>query len=344
MSVSSTRAEQREKHCGCHPDECVETNYNTQKIINTERLNYCQEVYIAAGEVNKWKKSYDGENNLFNRRKCMFVMTEGNYHRFRNTEFCVGTELMQATDLIGANVKSYVEWGSKLSTSLQEIFKKVKDAKGKLGELVDAACKLENSKSNTCFQTEWTILTGKPPVKCGEEPHPTAESPKVFPQKCKDMDKTICDLKCIPAALNKDINSLFKSSSEVIGIQIFSNIATLDLIQKTFAEKAKAFDSHLLDVIKQREADLKKLKDALVKSVQETTKAASALYTSRSNYEGLYDTVRYFCCPKCGCILKTDDDCKAKLHDCECAICEICGNVKDTFCSGDCSNDQTEAD
>lgn len=345
MITSSQKKEKRSNDCGCKPDECVETNYATQKAINTERGKYCNEVYEAAGLVSKWEKTYDGETNLYNRKKCMFVWTEGNYQRYRNTEICLGTELMQTADLVKDNVKNYIEWGNKLSGSLKDIFKAVKDAKSKLSDLRQAACKLEGTKTDTCFQTEWTILTGRPPAKCGEELKPPGELPKDYPEKCKDIDKKICELICMPTkGLDKDINSLFKSSSEIIGIQVFSNIATLEPLQKTFAEKAKAFDAHLQDVMKAREADMKKIQEGLVKSVQETTKAAYSLYTSRSTFEGLYDTTQYFCCPKCGCVSASTDNCEPRLHDCECCICTICGQVQDTFCKDDHKKDQSSAD
>jgi hypothetical protein len=344
MITSSAKKEKREKGCGCKPEECVESTYNTQKTINTERVKYCETSYSAAGDVKKWEKTYDGESNLLNRRKCMFMWTEGNFQRYRNTEITLGTELIQTTDLIKENVKSYIDWGSKLSTALKDIFKAVKDAKAKLGDLRQAACKLEGTKTDSCYQGEWTVLTGRTPSKCGEESKPPPDPPKDYPDKCAGINDKICDLICLPKALDKDINSIFKSSSEIIGIQVFSNIATLEPLQKAFADKSKAFDTHLQEVVKARESDMKKIQEALIKSVQERTKAASILYTSRSTFESLYDTTQYICCPKCDCVPENVKVCEPRLHDCECRICTICGQVKQTFCTGDDKKDQQQAD
>lgn len=330
MAISSYKAEQRERHCGCQPDECVETSYNTQKAINKERIKYCDAVYVAAGEVNKWEKSYAGETNIYKRRKCMFRWTEKNFQRYRNTEITLGTELMQTTEIIRGNVAEYTKWGTDLSASLKNIFKAVKDSKAKIGELRKAADDLHHSKTDTVYDTEWTILTGKSPSKCGE---PGNEPPNDYPEKCRDIDKTVSELICMPSALDKDINSIFKSSSEIIGIQVFSNLSRVDTLQKNLAEKAKAFDGYLQEVIKARDGDMKKMQEALVKSVQETTKAAGSLYTARSSFEGIFDSTRYFCCPKCGCVSTVDDNCKPRLADCECEICKICGQVKNTFCN-----------
>jgi hypothetical protein len=343
MTTSTSKKEKREKGCGCKPEECVETSYNTQKTINAERLKYCEAVYSSAGDVKKWEKSYSGETTILNRRKCMFMWTEENFRRYRNTEITLGTELMQASELIKENVKSYVDWSGKLSSALKDIFKSVKDAKAKLGDLRQVACKLEGTKTDSCYQSEWTILTGKAPAKCGET-KPPSEPPKDYPEKCGDIDKRICELICMPKALDIDINSIFKSSSEIIGIQVFSNIATLDPLQKSFGDKAKAFDTHLQDVVKTREGDMKKMQESIVKSVQETTKSASTLYTSRSIFESLYDSTQYFCCPKCGCITINEDNCKPRLHECECAVCKICDSVKGTFCTGTGQPDSQTAD
>jgi hypothetical protein len=341
--MSTYKAREREKDCGCKQEECPEdVSRQTQKTINTERLKYCNELYVAAGDVVKWEKTYEGEYNLYNRKKCMFVLTEGNYQRYRNTEICLGTELIQTTELIKENVKSYVDWGGKLNSSLKDIFKKVKEAKGKMGELLTAACSIENDKNNSCHDSEWTALLGRPKANCGKEP--TGDLPKDYPDKCKDIDQTICDLICMPKSLNKDINSIFKSSSEIIGIQVFSNIGTLDPIQEDLSKKAKAFDTHLQDVVKSRETDMKDLQKALVKSVQETTKAAGSLYTSRSTFEALGDTTKYFCCPMCGCVTENTKCEDGRLEECECKVCKICKDVQQTFCDDGCGTPQSQAD
>jgi hypothetical protein len=339
--MSTYKAREREKDCGCKSEECPENpNAVTQKTINTERLKYCNELYVAAGDVVKWEKTYEGEFNLYNRKKCMFVLTEGNYQRYRNTEICLGTELMQTTELIKENVKSYVDWGGKLNTSLKDIFKKVKDAKGKLSELLDAACNIDKAKNNTCHEAEWTILVGHSKPNCDKQTYTTDD----LPAKCKDIEQTICDLVCKPKALNLDINSIFKSSSEIVGIQVFSNIGTLDPIQDGLSKKAKAFDAHLLEVVKARETDMKDLQKSLVKSVQETTKAAGSLYTSRSTFEALGDTTKYFCCPICGCVTESTKCEDGRLKECECNICKICSNVQQTFCDDGCGTTQNQAD
>lgn len=342
--MSSYKSREREKDCGCKSEECPEdAGKQTQKTINTERLKYCNDLYVAAGDVVKWEKTYDGERNLYNRKKCMFVLTEGNYQRYRNTEICLGTELIQTTELVKENVKSYIDWGGKLNGALKDIFKKVKEAKGKMGELLEAASKIDQAKDNACYESEWTILVGRTKPGCDKQA-PPAKLPDNYPAKCKDIEQTICDLVCIPKALNQDINSIFKSSSEIVGIQVFSNIGTLDPIQDSFAKKAKAFDTHLQDVMKLREADIKELQKSLIKAVQDTTKAAGTLYTTRSTFEALGDTTKFLCCPICGCVTEGSKCDDARLKECECKICKICGDVKKTFCNDGCGTETAQAD
>ncbi len=326
MAITSSKPDIRQ-HDNDYND-CVENDTATQRSINVERWKYCDNLYGAAGEVSKWEKSNEGQLNRYEHKKCMFRWTEDNYQRYRNTEIRVGTELLQSTDLIRENVTSYIKWGTDLSTGLKNIFKAVKDAKTKMNDLREAACKLENCKNDSCNCTQLMVLTGKVPENCKGESRPTQ---KERPKECDNVDDLLCDLICMPKALGFDIDSIFKSSSEVIGIQVFSNISTLDMLQKTLSDRSKAFEGHLQITMKTRETDLKKAQDDLIKCVQEATKATVGLYNKRSDFEGILKTVEYLCCPNCGCVQK-ENICDPRLHDCECEICDICDDVKKTFC------------
>lgn len=136
----------------------------------------------------------------------------------------------------------------------------------------------------------------------------------------------------MPRALGFDADYLFKASSDVVGIQVFSNIGTLEPLQKTLSEDSKAFEKHILEAMKARETNLKKLQEELVKVVQETTKSAAALYNRRSDFEGLMCTTKFICCPKCGCVVD-EGRCEPRLEKCKKEICEICEEVKETFCN-----------
>ena len=314
----------RDDDCG---DNCEESNTPTQKSINIERKKYCDELYTTAGEVIKWETSYTGQSTLYERKKCLFVWTEDNYRRYRNTEICVGTELLQSNELIKENVSNYVKWGNDLSAALKNIFKAIKDAKAKMSDLREAADKLENCKNDSCNCTQITILTGEVPKNCEGKDQPTYERPK----ECETSKDDLNDLICMPKALGFDADYLFKASSDVIGIQVFSNIGTLDPLQKTLSEDSKAFEKHILETMKAREAGLKKLQEELVKAVQETTKSAAGLYNKRNDFEGLMCTTKFICCPKCGCVVD-EGKCEPRLEKCKKEICDICEEVKETFC------------
>ncbi len=326
MAITSSKTDPRQYDPGT--DNCVENDSATQKAINMYRRKYCDDLYTSAGEVTKWEKSNEGTLNLYERRKCMFIWTEDNHRRFRNTELRVGTELIQSNDLVKENVTGYIKWSSELSTQLRNILKAVKDVKSKMSDLREAACKLENCKNDSCNCTQLMVLTGKVPDNCKGE---SKQLKKERPKECENTENLLCDLICMPKALSFDIDSIVKSSSEVIGIQVFSNIGTLDQLQNTLSMRSKAFDSHLQTTIRTRETDLKKMQEELVKSVQDTTKATVGLYNKRSDFEGLFKTVDFICCPDCGCV-QTGDICDPRLHQCECEICEICDDVKKTFC------------
>jgi hypothetical protein len=86
---------------------------------------------------------------------------------------------------------------------------------------------------------------------------------------------------------------------------------------------------------------MKTQQGGLVKSVQDITKAAMDRNNSRSSFEGYYDAVKFLCCPDCDCVTENDNchehwDCdkgkEPRLKDCEKRICDICDDVKQTFC------------
>ena len=78
--------------------------------------------------------------------------------------------------------------------------------------------------------------------------------------------------------------------------------------------------------------------------VEEITKAAMDRNYERSNFEAYYDATDFLCCPSCECIGEGNGDkrkyhsdnngnyCEPKLKDCKDEICDICEEVKKTFC------------
>jgi len=329
--------------------DCNENNSPTQKTISVERRKYCDRLFGAAGEVSKWEKCKDGKLRLEDLKRCLFVWTEENYRRYRNTEVKVGSQLLVSNDLVRENVTSYIKWGTELSTTLKNIQKAVTDAKSKMNELREAACKLENCKNDSCNCNQLVLITGKSREDCQDVPCPppgknnTSPTPnRDRPRECDNADEVLCDLICMPKSLGFDIDSISQASSEVIGIQVFSNLGTLDPLQKTLSDRSKAFEGHLQLTMQARGNDLKKAQEELVKAIQESTKATIGMYSKRSDFESALSTVEYLCCPDCGCVI-TDKHCEPRLKDCKCKICDICDEVKETFCSDDSDEPRTAA-
>lgn len=329
MSIISSSRKNSRQSSDC--TNCEENDTPTQKSITTLRAGYCDQLYATAGEVGKAETGYTGQTTSFEHKKCLFVWTEENYRRYRNTEITVGVELLQSNDLIKDNTASYIKWGTDLSTGLKNIFKAIKDVKTKITDLRDAANKLEGCSNEVCNCTQMTLLTGEVPENCKDKNKPPSDN---RPAECSDAGAVLDSLICIPKALKFDVDSIFQASSDVIGIQVFSNLGTLEPLQKTLADDSKAFEKVIQDAMKARETDLKKLQEDLVKTVQETAKSAAALYNKRSDFEGLMCTTQTLCCPPCDCVTD-EDDCKPRLEKCKDDICDICDEVKKTFCDDD---------
>lgn len=316
----------RQDDRGCN--DCDEKDFPTQKTISRERLTVCDKLYAAASEVAKQEKKFVGENLVYNDRKCLYVYTEENYRKYRNFDITVGTELATTNEAVKTNVATYKDWNKKLADTLKNIAKNVKDAKTRFGDLKKAACDLDSCYKDSCNASQRKALTGKTAEDCKDQPK--------IPDACAGSDKTIEELICMPKALSSDIDSIFKAAYDVVGIQVFTNIDTLEPLQKGLDEKSKTFKTHIGEIARTREGDLKKLQEDLVKSVQEITKAAIDRNNSRSNYEAYYDAANYLCCPKCRCLKQPDDKiCEPRLKESEKCICDICEEVKETFC---CSN------
>ncbi|MBC7947037.1 MAG: hypothetical protein H7Y42_04095 [Chitinophagaceae bacterium] len=332
------------------PPECKQDDTNpTQIVINKERNKYCLELYEARGATSQQEVKFAGENEIYNDRKCLFNNTEENYLRYRNLEITIGTEMLTTSETIKGNVDQLKKWNSDLNALLKKLSKSVKDAKEKFKDLKDAGCKLESSIHDQCFTAQWKALTGRESEKCDAtgEPHPA----------CKTTAEDISAMICRPKGLILDIDSITTASADVVGIQIFSNIDTLEPLHKELDTYSKDFEKHVAEVMKTRETDLKKMQDDLVKSVKDITKAAVDRNSLRGNFEGLYDAVSYMCCPPCVCVGPIDpsdpdchdnnyrnkqggttpakdcyNDCPSRLKKCEKAICEICTDVKVAFC------------
>jgi hypothetical protein len=232
----------------------------------------------------------------------------------------MGTKLLQTNDSIKEGVKNYLAVNKTLAESLKKIAKTVKDVKAKMTDLRDMACKLENCMEDTCNCSQMIELTGEVPANCKDVKPP----PRKMPDECSHIKDDLKKLVCMPKYLVLDIDSIFKSSSDVVGIQTFSNITTLDPLQAELGDRIKKLDKSILDVIKRQEGDLKGVLDDITKTQKDFAKTEVDLYGKRTDFEGIRDTVGYFCCPACGCVKQGAGDCERRLEDCECEICKIC--------------------
>lgn len=267
----------------------------------------------------------------------MFLHTEENYRRYRNLEICAGTELLQTNSSIKINVASLTKLNTDLNKVLTDITKQIKDTKSKFADLKSASCKLEDSIVEKCNAAQWKALTGRVLENCDEDPKQPIDA-------CKGTEVEIKSLVCLPKGLGKDIDYIFQSSADVTGIQMFSNIDTLDPLQKALSEKSNTFEKLISDTMKTRKSDLDKLQTDLVDSVKTITQTAMDRNSMRSDFEGYYDTTKFLCCPVCNCVtitpVKADgagkgnckDECNPRLQECASDICKICKDVQITFC------------
>lgn len=303
--------------CGCNDNKPVTV---TQTIINTERKEYCRQLDAAGGSVLELEEKYSGTKNLKKKKKTLFIWTEKNYQAIRNLDLTKGTALLQFNESIKDATTGFLKDNKTLSDNLKDIVKKMKDVVAKTKELHAAACDLKRCVDDGCNCSQKGILTGEWGDKCkGTNPKPE--------NRCKeDCDKVkehLEKLYSIPDTLSGAADTLYKSAADIVGIQVFSNVATLEELQKKLYEAAKKFEKHLADTAKKDQEEVKKAQDDFVKAVQEHAKAEAGLYDKRGDFTGLYNTAAFFCCPDCKCV---------DAGNCPDRICEICKEVQTTFC------------
>lgn len=322
----------------------------TQASINAIRHKYCEILHITKGEVVKQQTKFNSEQKIYADKICIFNNTEENYRRYRNFEITAGSELIQTNESVKANVTQLKDWNKALNTLLINISKQVKDLKLKYSDLKDAACKLETSYGDSCNTAQRKILTGTTASK-----EKCTDTTTVV-DGCQNADKEITKLISTGKCLAHEADTLFQVGSEVIGIQIFSNIDTLDQLQKDLATKSTTFDLTITTAMKTRKGELDTLQDDLVSSVKTLTKAAMDRNWQRSLLEGYKASTKFFCCPECAKLCPppppgkedpnnkiTDgcNDCPPMFGHYEKCICVICGEVQKTFC---CENPTTPTD
>lgn len=322
------------------PADCADKDNATQKSINTERRVLCNLLYETDGYVEQKQTQFNGENYVLQEKKCMFIHTEENYRRYRNFEICTGTELLQTNDSMKKNVAALNKLNTDLNKALTDITKQIKDVKSKFADLKSASCKLDDSVIDKCNAAQWKALTAKNGDNCKEDPKAPIDA-------CKKTEEEINSLICIPKGLGKDIDYIFQASNDVVGIQMFSNIESLDQLQKTLSDKSTKFEQLINETMKTRKSELDKLQDDLVASVKSITQTAMDRNSVRSDFEGYKAAASFLCCPPCKCVtitranIDTTDqnyskkECNPRLQGCGSHICDLCKLVQVTFC---CNN------
>jgi hypothetical protein len=315
----------------------------TKRTIKQIKDTYCDSLKVLVGELSQSEVTYEGYVRAYHRKKCSFIKTEKNYRIVRNLELKVGIELVQASDEIRKNIASYSKTNDDLVKALKDVLAATKDAKSKFGELREAATKLDASRKDSCNASQMIILGCKSGEECSDKKEHNQDDKN--PEACDNVCEILDDLVEVPETLAKDIDIIFTSAAEILGIQSFSNIKTLDKFQLDFTAAAKAFDDVVADRMKAGATATTKAQEELTAAIKTLTTAGHALYNKRNEIETDDDTKDFLCHHECDCIdCGCDDDHnenddndndrkkKDRFKKCKCEICDICKDVKDIYC------------
>jgi len=321
---------------GSQNGNCKDTDAQTatQKSLHQLKEDYCKRLKAKSGELSESEVSGNGTLMMYEKKKCAFVNTEKNYLLVRNLELKVGIELMQASDEIKKNVAASISQNEALVLALKAVLKTAKEAKVKFAELRDSASKLDACMKDSCSAGQLKLL-GCAGDDCNDQ-HKQAEANKL-PGDCQNACRILDELVHQPPDLSQDIDIIVNAAAEIIGIQSFSNIKTLEKFQQDFALNAKNFDDLILLQMAGGGAGLKKAQEELSLAIKTLTQSGYALYNKRNEVETLVATKHYLCCHKCSCIgdcgcndEKSDEN--NRFKKCKCDICDICKEVTDIYC------------
>jgi len=320
MATQNYRQENRPR-----PDipDCEQRDNATQLAINVIKKTYCQKLKDDDNAIQAKKIGYEANEKIYKSKERRFLATGDNYQRYLNTEISFGTQLVQANEKIKTNVANYKLWDDALAKNLKDIFAAVKVAKAKMSDLRDAAIKLENSKNDSCNAAQWNLVTGKvepmPPPQQQQHPAPA--------DACKDIDEAIELLLCMPRALLLDVDTVFTTSADIIGIQKFCNVSSLLPLHQILYTTADEFDKLLLSTIALRKTDLDATQKDLKLALKDRTDFVMDLYNLRDDYGSLHATLEKICCPSCNCVNEQIGNCEPRLEECAERVCKICGEI-----------------
>lgn len=319
----------------------------TKRLIKQKKDEYCEKLKGLNGELGESEIIYEGNVKAYHRKKCIFLKTEKNYQIVRNLELKVGIELMQAVTEIKSSVTdSYLKMDEALVKALKEVMTTAKDAKVKFGELRETAGKLDGRRKDSSSRTQMAILGCKTGEDCDDKKDKKEnDQDDKKPGNCDNVCELLEDLIDIPETLAQDIDIVFTSAAEIMGIQSFTNTKSLDKFQQDLAAAAKAFDDVVVAKITDGAKDLATAQKDLSDAIKLLTTSSHALYKKRSELGTIDDTKDFLCHHKCDCIHcgcddehnendKNDNDGNdhERLKKCKCEICDICKDVKDIYC------------
>lgn len=307
--------------------------------IRTKKDGYCDSLVSLVGTLNSSEENVKGLTITYEFKKCCFVKTEKNYRITRNLELQTGVELIQSSAEIKADVTESITKNGKLVDALKAVCAAAKDAKTKFGNLRDAASKLDACRKDSCNASQMIRLGCRPASDCADNGKSQDSKQTPIPTACENACCILDHLVSIPAIFCQDIDIIYTASADIMGIQTFTSIKSLQKFQLDFEANAKAFDDMVVQKMKDGKTAVDTAQSDLVDITKALTSASFALYNARNAVESV-DTIKdYLCCHKCKCISEDGecgchhlDDSQDRLKACKCEICEICDEVTNVYC------------
>jgi hypothetical protein len=318
-----------------------------KKTIRTKKDSYCDTLIGLVGTLTAAEENVKGLTTTYEFKKCCFVKTEKNYRITRNLELSTGVELIQSSAEIKADVTALVTKNGKLVDALKAVCAAAKDAKAKFGDLRVAASNLDACRKDSCNSSQMIKLGCKTTNDCNDNNRGQEGSGLTqVPQACENACTILDHLVSIPPIFCQDIDIIYGSSADIMGIQTFMSISSIQRFQTDFETNAKAFDDQVVQKMKDGKTAVDTAQTELVDATKALTTGSFALYSARDTVEGIDEIKDYLCCHKCNCISEDGecgchhlDDSNDRLKACKCEICDICDEVTGVLCGSSSKKD-----
>ena len=272
----------------------------TQEVIDKCKDILCDDIIALKAEKDASIIKRTAREEVEQYKICCFVKAQQAFHTYTSLDLLVATKAKKTVEVLGGNVKKYIEIDNGLAKILSETVKSIKEVKKKLAEVADEACKLDRcvEEEQRCNpDLKKALENGVPRIK---------EAIRII----RDSSKNCYDLS----------SRAFDAGVEIVGVQSFTNLESLKKMSDELTLSVSKFKIDIDLNTKKAYEDMTKCKEEYVTVVQELEQLDFDRCTAEVQFKAVKASRDFICDPHCE---RCDDDGRG--------LQELCRKVKKNF-------------